>query len=313
MHRTLAEQLGDSAGQVDLTGEDRYHMSVLIVASSEPRAGRSLLAAAMAYRLGRDGRPVTLARLAGDAGAQADAATFASLEGVVAPSAPMDAATAVKVEGDLVAEAPSGSVRQLVASLKARVLAVGGTGSTNADAAKEALLGTVLTRVPAADVETVGKRAGVLLVLPEDRVLAAPSVADIADALRAKSLARGDVQCTIDRVMIGTVASDAAGPYFANRQRTCVVTRFDKTDIQLAALNTDLECLVLTGGGEPSPYLLDRVAGHRPDVAVLLAPDDTVTSMRAIEPLFAASRFEGQGKLLRVVEMLDEAGFTLGF
>ncbi|MBI5288743.1 MAG: hypothetical protein HY873_07195, partial [Chloroflexi bacterium] len=224
-----------------------------------------------------------------------------------------DAVAAAKVPGDLILEATSGSVRELAASLKARVLAVAGLRSSDVDVPKDALLGTVLTRVAAAHGEAVAKRAGVLLVLPEDRVLAAPSVADIGDALRAKSLVRGEGHGAIDRVMIGTVASDAAAPYFGNRQRTCVVTRFDKTDIQLAALNTDLECLVLTGGGEPSPYLLDRVAGHRPDVSVLLAPDDTVASMRAIEPLFANSRFEGQGKLLRAVEMLDEAGFTLGF
>jgi BioD-like phosphotransacetylase family protein len=107
--------------------------------------------------------------------------------------------------------------------------------------------------------------------------------------------------------MIGTIASDAASPYFANREQTCVVTRFDKTDLQLAALNTDLQCLVLTGGGEPSPYLLDRVAGHRPDVAVLLAPGTTVETVRSLEPLFGASAFSGQGKLARAVELLDAA------
>ena len=32
-------------------------MTILIVASAEPRAGRSLIAAAIAYRLARDGAP----------------------------------------------------------------------------------------------------------------------------------------------------------------------------------------------------------------------------------------------------------------
>jgi hypothetical protein len=111
--------------------------------------------------------------------------------------------------------------------------------------------------------------------------------------------------------MIGTVASDAAAPYFRNRARTCVVTRYDKTDIQLAALQTDMACLVLTGGGEPSPYLLDRVRGSRDDVAVLLAEASTVEAVRIIEPLYAASRFEGQGKLERAIALLDAANFPL--
>ena len=285
-------------------------MSALIIASSEPRAGRSLIAAAIACRLARDGSAVTLARIAGDDSAAADAATFAALEGIDAPAAPVDSAVAATLTGQVVLEVPAGSVKQLAGALKARVLAVGGPASASVDAPKEALLGAILTRVPAADLEAITQRSGALAVLPEDRVLAAPSVADIAAALRARHLA-GDGGATIDRVMIGTVASDAAGPYFANRERTCVVTRFDKTDIQLAALNTDLQCLVLTGGGQPSPYLLDRVAGSRPEVAVLLAPDDTVASVRAIEPLFMASRFDGQGKLARAIELLDAAGLDL--
>src|SRR5262245_16568269 len=62
----------------------RSHMGVLIIASSQPRVGRSMIAAALAYRCGRDGTPVTLARLAGDGSADADARTFASLEYIVA-------------------------------------------------------------------------------------------------------------------------------------------------------------------------------------------------------------------------------------
>jgi BioD-like phosphotransacetylase family protein len=288
-------------------------MPVLVIASSEPRAGRSLVAAALAYRLARDGKPVTLARLSGDDGAAPDAATFAALEGLTAPAAPVDAAAAAKLTGNVVLEAPAGPVAALATSLKARVLAVGGPPSSPVDAPKDALAGSILTRVPAAEVATVARRAGVLAVFPEDRILAAPSVTDIAAALRARRLAPGEESATFDRVMIGTVASDAAAPYFGNRERTCVVTRFDKTDIQLAALSTGLQCLVLTGGGAPSPYLLDRVADHRPDVAVLLAEDDTVASMRAIEPLFTASRFDGAGKLARAVELLDEAGVQIGF
>jgi BioD-like phosphotransacetylase family protein len=104
------------------------------------------------------------------------------------------------------------------------------------------------------------------------------------------------------------VASDAATPYFGQRVRTCVVTRFDKTDIQLAALQTEVACLLLTCGGEPSPYLLDRVQGSRPDVAVLLTEQTTVDAMRSVEELYARSRFAGVTKLMRAVELLDEAG-----
>ncbi len=288
-------------------------MSVLLIASSEPRVGRSLIAAAIAYRIGRAGTPVTLARLDGDESAAPDAAAFAALDGIVTPGKPVSAADAAKLGGDVVLEAPAGSVESIVGSLNARVLAVGQARSAATDTPSSALAGMIVTRVPAADVAAVSARAGVLAVLPEDRTLAAPSVADVAAALKARWLAGEGDRGSFDRVMIGTVASDAASPYFGNRARTCVITRFDKTDVQLAALQTDIECLVITGGGEPSPYLLDRVRSTRDEIAVLLAPDSTVETMRAIEGLYATSRFEGNGKLARAVELLDEADVPVTF
>lgn len=283
-------------------------MAILLVASSEPRVGRSLIAAAVAYRLGRAGKAVTLARLEGDDGAAADAATFAAIEGIVSPGEPLSPAAAKALQGDVLLEAPPGPVAPLAKSLGARVLTVGTATSPAVDAARETLAGAVVTRVPAAQIPGVAERAGVVTVLPEDAVLAAPSVADVAAATQARWLAGEPGVNSIDRVMIGTVASDAAEPYFGNRGSICVVTRFDKTDVQLAALLTDLQCLVLTGGGEPSPYLLDRVRGTRDDLAVLLATSSTVETLRAIEDLFFASRFDGAGKLARAVELLDAAG-----
>jgi BioD-like phosphotransacetylase family protein len=283
-------------------------MSVLLIASSEPRVGRSVIAAALAYRAGRDGAPATLVRLAGDDAAEADAATFATLEYIGHSAKPLSAEDVKKLSGDVIAEAPAGSVQALASALGARVLAVAEGDSPAVDA--EAI-GTIVTHVPAHEVEAVRTRPGVLAAIAEDRTLAGPSAEDIAAALRAEWLVQNDGLSGIDRVMIGTVASDAASPYFGNRERKCVVTRYDKTDIQLAALLTDMELLVLTGGGQPSPYLMDRVSNTRDDLAVLLTRDDTPEAMRAIEGLFARSRFDGAGKMMRMVELLDEAGFAL--
>jgi hypothetical protein len=282
--------------------------SIYVVVSAEPRAGRSLVAAALAYRMTREGKAVTLARLDGDESAAPDARVFASIEQLVTPAMPVQANDVKSLTGDvIVLEAPAGPAKQIVEQLKARAIVVGGPASAETDAPAKAIAGRVVTRVPSSQVATVGQRAGVMAVLAEDRVLAAPSVASIAAALEARELHRGETDATIERVMIGTVASDAATPYFGNRERTCVVTRFDKTDIQLAALVTDVECMVLTGGGEPSPYLIDRVQGMRDEVALLLTDRNTVDAMRALEGLYGGSRFDGEGKLLRAVELLDAA------
>jgi len=288
-------------------------VSILIVASSEQGAGKSVIAAAIAYRIAGMGRAVSLVRLAGDETAAADAATFAQLEGVVSAGAPLASTdiASVAAVADVVAEAPAGSVDGLAAQLDASVLVVATATSQTLDA--ERSVGTIVTRVRAGDVPAVASRQGVIAVLPEDRALAAPSVDDIARAIQARWLVDATPRGSIDRVMIGTIASDAASPYFAARDRKAVITRYDKTDVQLAALLTDVELLVLTGGGEPSPYLIDRVQGTRDDISVVVAEDDTVDTMRAIEGLYGGSRFDGTGKMLRAAQLLDEAGCPVTF
>ena len=284
-------------------------MGALIIGSSEPRVGRSTIAAALAYRLAREGKPVTLARLGGDESASADARAFASLEYLRAPDRAVTDEDLVPLvaAGDLIIEAPPGDVSAVASKLNARVIDVRSPWSKPLDGAQ----GAIVAGAPPDQIAATSAERGVLAVLPEDRALAAPSAADIAAALNARWLVEGDARDALGRVMIGTVASDAASPYFEARDRKCVITRYDKTDIQLAALLTDMELLVLTGGGEPSPYLLDRVASTRDDVSVLLTEHGTVDAMRSIEGLFGRSRFEGQGKLERAVALLDEAELSI--
>lgn len=288
-------------------------MPIVIVASSEAGAGKSVIAAAIAYRMARAGHAVSLARLKGDANADADAATFSQLEGVVSSGKPLaaDDLRAVASVADVVAEAPAGEVDALAAELDAKVLVVTTASARSLDSGRTA--GTIVTGVRAADAPAVASRGGVIAVLPEDRVLAAPAVDDIVRAVNARWLIDATPRGSIDRVMIGTIASDAASPYFGARDRKAVITRYDKTDVQLAALLTDVELLVLTGGGEPSPYLVDRVQGTRDDISVVVAQEDTVDTMHVIEGLFGTSRFDGTGKMLRAAALLDEAGCPVTF
>jgi hypothetical protein len=58
---------------------------------------------------------------------------------------------------------------------------------------------------------------------------------------------------------------------------------------------------------------MDRVQGTRDDISVVVAHDDTVATMRAIEGLYGGSRFDGAGKMLRAVELLDAAGMPVTF
>jgi BioD-like phosphotransacetylase family protein len=141
--------------------------------------------------------------------------------------------------------------------------------------------------------------------LPEDRALASPTLDEVARALDAEYLvAASDPDEVIDHFMIGSIASDPGQRYFACLERKAVITRFDKTDLLLAALNTPLACLILTGGRQPSPYVLDRVRTEK--AAVLLTSSDTVSAMPTLEELFGATRFRGWRKIERIGALLEE-------
>jgi hypothetical protein len=174
----------------------------------------------------------------------------------------------------------------------------------------ESLVGVVATAVAGANCEAAARlliEQGLpcLGVLPEDRALASPRLEEVARVLEAEYLvAANDPDEVIDHFMIGSIASDPGQRYFARIERKAVVTRFDKTDLQLAALNTPLACLILTGGQQPSPYVLDRVRTEK--AAVLLTSRDTVGAMRTLEELFGTTRFGGSCKIERIGELLHE-------
>jgi BioD-like phosphotransacetylase family protein len=126
------------------------------------------------------------------------------------------------------------------------------------------------------------------------------------ESLHASRLAEdGEADEAVEFVMLGPISADPGQPYFLQHGSKAVVNRFDKMDLHLAALATEPDCLILTGGQRPSPYLLDRVAGSDPGVTVLLSPEGTVRTMELLDDLYGRTRFSGQRKLTRAIELFQ--------
>ena len=296
-------------------------MNVLIVTSAKAGDGKSTVAAALALHLLASGRATHLLRLhAGDAAsAERDASLLAAVPGVRSPgrALPLSEATATVKEaaGDGVAivEATPAGAQEAASAWDAGIVVVQRAGPAEEPAtsgAAHAGGGIAVTAVPAADISKV--RASLeaqglhpVLVLPEDRTLAAPRLGEVAKALEASFICDGaDEDEVVERVMIGAVGHDPGPPYFSRHERKAVLTRFEKTDVQLAALGTPLVCLMLTGGQRPSPYLFDRAQGI--GVPVLLTARSTPGAMEALGDLFAEVRFGGQRKIERLRELVAE-------
>ena len=186
-----------------------------------------------------------------------------------------------------------------------------------AEALGDSLVGVVLNAVPERRMELVRtnilpalEKSGISVLggLPEERAMSAVTVGELAEHIGGSILNAeehsGDL---VENVMVGAMSVDSALTYLSLRHNKAVITRGDRPDIQLAALETSTSCLVLTGNIEPAPNILSRA--KELEVPVLTVDKDTPAVMEAMEKLFERTisyngkKMERMGKLL--AENLD--------
>jgi len=279
---------------------------VIVVTSSQPGEGKTGIAAVIARHYAYQGRAVRIVRVAGDGRAAEDAAWFASLAFAPGtPAAPVDAATVSDPGGEqmVVAEADPAAASAIKGAFV--VLVARGAAPTAAPAGV-APAAVVVTGVAQANLGTVVAQASgaPVIVVPEDRTLAGFSVAEARAMLNAEVLVEGDGPGnTCDHLVIAPISSDAGQPHFRRFGTKAVVVRFDRTDMHLAAMQAEPECLILTGGRRPSDYLFDA-AGAK-GISVLLSRTDTENTVIALEGIFDQTRFQGDRKLDRMAALLE--------
>jgi BioD-like phosphotransacetylase family protein len=176
------------------------------------------------------------------------------------------------------------------------------------------LIGVILNTVPQSKLDYAEevvrpflerRHIPVFAVLPQDRLLQAASVSELAEGLGAHILARADKRdVLVENVMVGAMNVDSALSYFRRTPNKAVITGGDRTDIQLAALETSTRCLILTGNIMPNPMILTRA--EEAGVPVLLCQQDTLTAVGIVEGYFGRSRFQQRPKIERFGHMLEE-------
>jgi BioD-like phosphotransacetylase family protein len=177
----------------------------------------------------------------------------------------------------------------------------------------DALLGVVLNVVPEAGFQWASEvarpaleRLGIPVygVLPQEARLAAISVGELADALGARFLVLPDRRfALVETLTVGAMTVEAALPRFRRQPNKAVITGGDRTDIQLAALETSTRALILTGNMEPGAQVLERA--EEAGVPVLLARQSTLEAVEAIERVFGKTRLGQPEKLARFEALMD--------
>jgi len=277
-------------------------MPALVLLAPTPLSGKTTIAAGIAQSLKAQAKVVSLVRLGDDTNAAADRTLFTRL------GTPEQAPVTIS-------EAAAGDT-QAAGGAKAIVVADAGASSPKDVAAFCASVparpaGVVLNRVPArraAALRAEANAAGLPVIgcVPEDRLLASPTLGEVAVALQAeKMFFDSQAERPLDRTLIASISADPGQGYFARAGAHTVIVRSDKPDLQLAALNAGAGAMIVTGGLPLLGYVLDRAEDD--SIPLLRTKLDTVETVKAIEGLYASRPFTGGAdKLQRAAELVGE-------
>ena len=316
-------------------------MSVILVASHQPGAGKTSIAAGLATLIARSGARVSVCKPVSPAGrTDPDAVYFAqNFRGGIAVASSWDAvgldaaASAVRSLAGIsehviveVANPASGSgvaspiVSGLAERLSAGVAAVFGyepdmtaVGVSSAVAILgPRLAGVIVNQTPryrARHAETLLAElttAGVPVIgaVIEDRTLLSLSLDHLETNLGGRwELEPTDDDVWIDRFLVGGNIMDSGAGYFGRYEHQAVITRAERPDIQMASLMQDTRCLILTGGSRPTEYI--RVEAMKRRVPVLLVDQNTVATAEAVGGLMNVIVPHAQHKAERMADLLE--------
>ncbi len=176
------------------------------------------------------------------------------------------------------------------------------------------LLGVLLNEVEVPKLDFVHSRVAPFLeqrgvpifaALPQDPQLAGVTVADLFEYLGGQMIGRPEwAERVVEHLVIGAMGTAAALSHFRRRAHKAVITGGDRTDLQLAALETSTSVLVLTGNIRPPAVVLDRAEERA--VPVIVVADDTLTTVERSERVFGHIRFKQASKITRFTQMLNE-------
>jgi BioD-like phosphotransacetylase family protein len=176
------------------------------------------------------------------------------------------------------------------------------------------LLGVILNHIPEEEQKFVDEQARpylekqgvrVLGALPCVPKLSALSVGELKERLDAEVLTENfDPDALVETFTVGAMTADAALSRFRRTQNKAVITGGDRTDIQLAALETPTQVLILTGNLQPSPLIIQQ--SEMLNVPILLVKDNTMETVEIVERAYGKTRLGQPEKLETFMQLMAQ-------
>jgi BioD-like phosphotransacetylase family protein len=149
-------------------------------------------------------------------------------------------------------------------------------------------------------------------VIYQRRELFSPTVRDILRALEGQMIAGDDkLDLLIDRFLVGSMAPENALKWFRRAKDKAVITSGDRSDICLAALETDTNLLILTGGMGPDIRTLSRAKDL--GIPIMMTAHDTYTTGQLVDRLVGMVSPENTEKIAVVQRIVGDAIDLSGF
>lgn len=176
------------------------------------------------------------------------------------------------------------------------------------------LIGVVINDIPPIKLEEVAslikpyleeQDIPLLGMIPQDKLLNSVSVRELAKRLDAKVLCRQDrLDLMVESLSIGAMNVNSALEFFRQRENMAVVTGSDRTELQMAALETSTHCLILTGHVPPKPYILGRAEDL--EVPVLSVDFDTLRTVEIVDNCFGKVPIHQPIKVRRMQDLMTK-------
>lgn len=293
-------------------------MGVFFIVSVAAGAGKTTLVAGLAANFINAGRKVGYLKSAGDTGA-AFMATIPGLD-VISKSGlkGYDVVLAKSRLGSAVDDEATQAAYLAAKEMKARVIAVEvypGGDSRFIDVYKGFggdLLGVVINKAPASQLKRIRTEAEARLgavglkplgVIPENRVLLALTVGELAATLGGKILNHAEKSDElVENYMLGALIVDSGLDYFGRKSRKAAVLRQERSDMQLAALETSTACLVLSGNPDKPPMYNVMYKAESRGVPVIVAGAPVGDIVARIEDAILETRLHQVKKLTALTE-----------
>ncbi len=162
------------------------------------------------------------------------------------------------------------------------------------------LLGCIINDIPRDRVDSVQatlvpylEKSGIPVfgVVHRNGLLRSVTVKQLVEQLDAEIICRPDrLDLMVESLSIGAMNVNSALEYFRRGNNMAVVTGGDRADIQLAALETSTQCLILTGHLSPQPFIVSRAEDL--EIPILSVDLDTLTTVEIIDRAFGRVRLQ---------------------